>query len=153
MSHASTSKCGPAQVKPADDDVANEEKAESNQAPACRRLPCPHCILGVRHAANMEEVMSSWEQKVWDYSRAGSMPDEGYWMRLMACQWISTLNVKEVPMKTTKKKERGAAMLTPREIETSKRPLGLPKGPDFVERNANHIAKSEIGRASCRERV
>jgi len=49
------------------------------------------------------------------------------------------------------KKERGAAILTPREIETLKRPLGLPKGPDLAERNANHIAKSASSRALSRQ--
>jgi hypothetical protein len=37
------------------------------------------------------------------------------------------------------------------EIETLKRPLGLPKGPDLAERNANHIAKSASSRALSRQ--
>jgi hypothetical protein len=37
--------------------------------------------------------MNNWQQRVWDYSNTGTKPDEGYWMRLMACQWIGSLEV------------------------------------------------------------
>jgi hypothetical protein len=32
--------------------------------------------------------MTNWQERVWDYSSTMTVPDEGYWMRLMAAQWI-----------------------------------------------------------------
>ena len=78
-------------------DVTAEVCADVGSSTACRRTPCPHCILGVGHSARLEEAMMTWQQRVWDYSEAGTGPDDTYWMRLMACQWIGSLEVAASP--------------------------------------------------------
>ena len=101
MTLSSSSACRPATAVPAGTDVTTEVGADVRSSTACQRLPCPHCILGVGHAACLEETKNKWHQIVLEYSRAGTGPDEAYWMRLMACQWICCLEVTTRP-RTTK---------------------------------------------------
>ena len=86
MSCAISKASTPARAVPLDPDVARMVGADLGLETDCQRTPCPHCVLGIRHAARLEEVMNKWQQRVWDYSNAGTKPVEGYWMRLMACQ-------------------------------------------------------------------
>ena len=57
----------------------------------CPRIPCPHCVLGVVHAAGPEAVATRWQQILTDYAASDTQPDSAYWMRLMACQWICSM--------------------------------------------------------------
>ena len=71
--------------------------------------------------------MNNWQQKVWDYSEAGTMPDEGYWMRLMACQWISNLEVIPRPRAIACTSAGSTTVLRPRESDALKGNLGIPR--------------------------
>jgi len=80
--------CPAATARPPVADHESEVGSDAGFESACERTPCPHCFLGVRHAANLAEAMTNWQERVWDYSSTMTVPDEGYWMRLMAAQWI-----------------------------------------------------------------
>jgi len=59
----------------------------------CKHAPCPHCILGIDHNANLAEAMVKWKDIVWDYNGSLTEPDAEYFIKLMAIQWIGTMQV------------------------------------------------------------
>jgi hypothetical protein len=59
----------------------------------CKHAPCPHCILGIDHNANLAEAMMKWKDIVWDYNGSLTEPDAGYFIKLMAIQWIGAMQV------------------------------------------------------------
>jgi len=70
--------------------------------------------------------MSNWQQRVWDYSRTGTKPDDGYWMRLMACQWIGSLEVIAFPPTSACGSGQVTHVPEPRGSGASLRPMRVP---------------------------
>jgi len=84
--------------------------------------------------------MDNWQQKVWDYSAAGSMPDEGYWMRLLACQWISNLEVIQRPQTIACTGDRSTTVLRPSKSSTLPRSLTMPSESVQPQRIADRFS-------------
>ena len=84
--------------------------------------------------------MNAWQQKVWDYSKSGTGPDDGYRMRLMACQWIGSLEVTAFPPKS-----RGGDR--PETDAPRQREFGALKGPMKVQATSwspsRHVQRAE----------
>jgi hypothetical protein len=91
--------CPTASARPPVVDHEKEVGSAAGANSGCERTPCPHCILGIDHAANLAEAMLKWQEIVWDYSSTMTVPDAGYFIKLMAIQWIGTLEVTPFPPK------------------------------------------------------